>query len=114
MKRATIRGMTATRENWRDARRNAEVTILDAVVAVRTAGIPRRCWIDVTKLSRFENGRSARIDPLALAVLARLYRCDLRDLDAMAADELDELSAGLDLVRSGAGQKIVSRLAHAA
>lgn len=83
------------RKNWQRARVDAGKTLLDATIAMRDH-LPRSQWVGLSKLQRFEAGGSATIDPIALGVLARLYKKNLRDIDPDAAAELDELRAVLD------------------
>ena len=94
MESATLCGMAKTNP-WKKAREDAGFTQLEVAYEAR-AYLPERYWIDPTKLSRFENGGSAVLDPIALGVLAKLYGKNLRQLDSEAADELDQIRRTLD------------------
>lgn len=84
----------AKANRWKTAREDAGYTQLEAAIEARSH-LPERYWIDPTKLSRFETGGPAIIDPIALGVLAELYGKNLRELDPTIADELDEIEETL-------------------
>lgn len=86
------------RQAWIDAREDQGLTQLDVAHLLRD-DLPQHLKIDPSKLSRFENGRSAVMSPIALAVLARLYKKNLRDIDSSAADELERTETTLDQLR---------------
>lgn len=96
-----MRGMAKKRAKWIKARTDAHVSQFEAAVAVCSSRIPKRCWIDGARLSRFENGGPARIDPLALGVLARAYGQDLAAIDPEAAAELAKVGEEIALVLAG-------------
>jgi len=86
----------ATKVNpWRAAREDAGYSQLDAVYELRNR-LPRRLCPDPARLSRFETGGYAKIDAIALAVLAEVYGKKLRDIDPATADELEEIQEAVD------------------
>lgn len=90
------------RTNWIDAREAANKTQrdVDFWMRVRIPDLHAHLRIDQVKLSRFEKGGSARVDPATLALLAECYGQALANIDEAASEAFREVR---DLVASLSG-----------
>lgn len=81
-----------TRKNvWLVARETKGMTLRQVDFALQSLHLPERYAISPSTISRLENGKATKVSPISLDALAQVYGKDLRDLDVLAAAELDEL-----------------------
>ncbi len=84
---------------WKTAREDAHLSQTDVFKAFARSELHEVFWVDQAKLSRFERGAPAVIDPVAKLFMARVYGVDLETIDPAAHHALKSMMAevGSDL-----------------